>query len=544
MSSSRIRITAIGVLVCLLGLGPLCAHDRQKARKAFQQALEYHRHLESLPEKQKTVQRYNRAIYLFRRVIDHDPTYGAADDALFTIASLFDEMAERFGVGSYADRAIYYYEFTAQEYPLTRFRSKALERAAQLRAPPPPPQQEEPSTIATLAEVRYWSNEDYTRVVLQLDREVEFEKSVLSDPDRLYFDLRQTRLEPGLIDRSYPVDGLFIQRIRVGQNRPGVVRVVLDFDQLNKHTVFALYDPFRIVIDTRGTPRQDVAREGVDDDTMKTAEAVIPLEEGADQTREVEEKSRVPSPTVSGDLTLTRVLGLKIGRIVLDPGHGGSDPGTSGPSGLREKDLVLDVALRLRALLEERLQTDVIMTREDDRFIPLEERTAIANKNGADLFVSIHANAWHNPGVSGVETYVLDFARSDAERAAASRENASAQRNINELENLLKKIALGDYNQESRDLAHIVQTSLHKSLQQVRPGQSNRGVKQAPFIVLIGSNMPSILTEIGYVTNPGDESFFKTEEGRDRIAEALYQGIEAYFRSLGALPSSKTTAQK
>jgi N-acetylmuramoyl-L-alanine amidase len=228
--------------------------------------------------------------------------------------------------------------------------------------------------------------------------------------------------------------------------------------------------------------------------------------------------------------------------VVIDPGHGGRDTGTIGPSGLKEKDLVLDIAHRLRAKLEERLGTDVILTRDDDRFIPLEERTAIANQNSADLFISIHANASRHRRVSGVETYVLDFARSDAEREIASRENASSQRNIRELENLIKKIAAEDYNQESRDLAHVIQESLVRDLSPQMSNPHDRGVKQAPFIVLIGSNMPSILTEVGFISNPSDEHYFTQVEARDQVAEALYRGVESYFRSLGGVPVRQDAA--
>ncbi|HUG44547.1 MAG TPA: N-acetylmuramoyl-L-alanine amidase, partial [Acidobacteriota bacterium] len=222
--------------------------------------------------------------------------------------------------------------------------------------------------------------------------------------------------------------------------------------------------------------------------------------------------------------------------------HGGKDTGSIGPSGLVEKELVLDVALRLRRLLRERLGTDVIMTRGDDRFVPLEERTAIANKHSADLFISVHANWWHKRDVSGVETYVLDFATNAAEREIASRENASAQRTIRELEGLLKQIAMEDYNKESRELAQIVQDQLYLNLKRFRPGHHNRGVKQAPFIVLIGSSMPSILTEIGFISNPEDEAFFRTEESREHVAEALYKGVEAYFRTLGSAPDRSRAA--
>jgi N-acetylmuramoyl-L-alanine amidase len=371
-------------------------------------------------------------------------------------------------------------------------------------------------------------------VVLQLDREVEFKKSVLESPDRIYFDLEEVRLDSRLVDQKYDVNGLFLKQIRVGENRPRVVRVVLDFQKIHQHTIFALYDPFRIVIDTRGAfPRTtDANREaarGKGDEAAGAEES----EDGLVAT------DIAPSPTLQGNLTLTRTLGLKVGKVVIDPGHGGKDTGTIGAGGLLEKNLVLDVAQRLRRMLIERLGTEVILTRQDDSFVPLEERTAIANQNSADLFISIHANASRNRRVSGVETYVLDFATNEAEREVASRENASAQKNIRELEDLLRQIALEDYNQESRDLAHVVQHNLVSDLSDHLAGNRDRGVKQAPFIVLIGSAMPSILAEVGFISHPASEEYFLTQESRDQVAEALYKGIEDYFHSLGAVVASR-----
>ncbi|MFZ0429303.1 MAG: N-acetylmuramoyl-L-alanine amidase, partial [Acidobacteriota bacterium] len=378
------------------------------------------------------------------------------------------------------------------------------------------------------------SNEDYTRVVLQLDREVAFDKQVLSNPDRIYFDLKKAIVDSHIVNQTYDVNGLFIRKIRVGENRPNVVRVVLDFDRISQHTVFALYDPYRIVIDTRGkkpapeppTASQAAAGPPPADSEASVEEAVAPAGPEPDQVA-------AASPTIRGNWTLTRTLGLKVGRVVIDPGHGGKDTGTIGPGGLREKDVVLRVALALRDLLKERLGTDVILTRDSDRFVPLEERTAIANEKGADLFVSIHANASRNKRASGVETYVLDFATNPSEIEVASRENATSQRNIRELEDLLRKIALGDYNQESRDLAQAVQKQLITGLSLNGHQQKDRGIRQAPFIVLIGSNMPAILTEIGFISNPNDEKFYKTDAAYREVAEAIYKGIEAYFRSLG-----------
>jgi N-acetylmuramoyl-L-alanine amidase len=555
---------SIGVVLCLqLGCGDLLARDRAAAREAYRKAVEYHGWLRELPRDQRTLEQYRQSIHLFLLVIDHDPTYGAGDDAIYAIAQVYDEMADRFGGDSDRKRAAYYYEFVAREYPLTKFREAALARARELgsgtstapdRSPTPARREirsEPRPELATLSEVRYWSNEDYTRVVLQLDREVAFERVLLSNPDRIYFDLPSAQVDTRLIDRTYEVNGLFLKRIRVGENRPDVIRVVLDFDRIDQHTVFALYDPFRIVIDTRGdtqtamaaVPSPDAeppAEPGPADTPVSAAAAVAPGPVEPDPDREEEALSA--SPTIQGNWTLTRTLGLKVGRVVIDPGHGGKDTGTVGPSGLREKDLVLNVALHLKELLEQRLGIDVILTRSDDRFIPLEERTAIANQEGADLFVSIHANASRNRRASGVETYVLDFATTPSEVEVASRENATAQKNIRELEDLLRKIALGDFNQESRDLAQTVQRELVAGLAGARPGNHDRGVKQAPFIVLIGSNMPSILTEIGFISNPEEERFFKTEEAQRQAAEALFRGIESYFRSLGTLPGVRHTA--
>jgi N-acetylmuramoyl-L-alanine amidase len=229
------------------------------------------------------------------------------------------------------------------------------------------------------------------------------------------------------------------------------------------------------------------------------------------------------------------VLGLKIGRIVIDPGHGGHDTGTIGPHGLREKDLVLDVGLRLKALLERKADADVVMTRHDDTFIPLEERTAIANQKAADLFISIHANASRDSSARGIETYYLNFTSDPHALEVAARENASSTESVHELQGLVKKIVLTEKITESRDLAADVQRSVYTTLMKAGAREDNRGVKRAPFVVLIGANMPSILAEISFVTNPRDERLLKRPEYRQKIAEALYRGIQHYTRNLGGL---------
>lgn len=244
---------------------------------------------------------------------------------------------------------------------------------------------------------------------------------------------------------------------------------------------------------------------------------------------------REARPTSGGDRSLTRALGLKIGKIVIDPGHGGHDTGTIGPNGLEEKDLVLEVGRRLGKLLQTRLGAQVVYTRKNDTFIPLETRTAIANKARADLFVSIHANSSRDPDARGVETYYLNFTSSPEALEVAARENAVSEKSIYELQDLVKKIALEEKIEESREFAGDVQASLHSGLAVKSPAIRDRGVKKAPFVVLIGANMPSILAEISFVSNPTDEHRLATSEYRERIAESLYRGIAKYVNGLSGV---------
>ncbi len=235
-----------------------------------------------------------------------------------------------------------------------------------------------------------------------------------------------------------------------------------------------------------------------------------------------------PPPTADGQSTLMRALGLKIGRIVIDAGHGGHDSGTLGADGIEEKDVVLDVALRLGKLLHDRLGAEVVYTRADDTFIPLETRTAIANKAQADLFISVHANSSGDPSARGVEVYYLNFTSDPEAMQVAGRENAVSSQRVTQLSDLVKKIALKDKIDESRELAADVDTSLYAGLKKGNDGLKDRGVKKAPFVVLIGANMPSILAEISFVTNPDDADELRRPEYRERVAESLYGGVARY----------------
>ena len=257
---------------------------------------------------------------------------------------------------------------------------------------------------------------------------------------------------------------------------------------------------------------------------------------------QAEEMGPPPTPELmrDGQHSLTRALGLKIGRIVIDAGHGGHDTGTIGPTGLMEKDLCLDVALRLGKIIQQRLPSaEVIFTRDDDTFIALERRTEIANEAKADLFISVHANSSHDHHARGIETYYLNFTGSSDAMEVASRENALSENGVHDLQDIVTKIARSEKIEESRDLATMIQDSLSKRMENLNRGDRNRGVRKAPFVVLIGADMPSVLAEISFLSNPSDEQWLKKPENRQRIAEGLYHGIESYLQSTNSLTSNQ-----
>jgi N-acetylmuramoyl-L-alanine amidase len=229
---------------------------------------------------------------------------------------------------------------------------------------------------------------------------------------------------------------------------------------------------------------------------------------------------------------MTRVLGLKLARVVIDPGHGGHDQGTHSKAGMLEKDLVLDISNRLAEMLRTRMGTEVVMTRSDDTFLSLEERTRLANDAKADLFLSIHANSSPVKSVAGVETFYLNFSTGRDDLDLATRENAASQSSISDLKEVVSKIAMRAKVDESREFALRIQKSLQTTAVKQNKEAKDRGVKRAPFVVLIGADMPSVLAEIGFLSNSRDEALLKGPEHRDRIAEALFNGIAGYADSL------------
>jgi N-acetylmuramoyl-L-alanine amidase len=603
-------------------------------------------------------------------------------------------------------------------------------------APAPPPRN---GLLPQVTGIRYWSTPDYTRVAIDLETEVQYQAGRVPDPDRIFFDLHNTKLASVLAGKSFEVQDGFLRKIRVAQYTRNITRVVLEVDDLSDYSAFLLPNPYRLIIDIHGragntlraarkpaekdttvaaaskpapavkppaeattppatrteaalnrpaerprteapsprtvtTPpapatkpstlsveerRQQLSARAADGTTAPlkpqldeawaaspaaqappsstphpdemanaappapvvaapaasnsetapaesapwtstssaaaaapaaetpvsapasttttasvtplastrsasargaaplpppgsagseaapssapTYESVAPRTTVAKRTIPGPDRTAVPAqPTSSGERSLTRALGLKVGRIVIDAGHGGHDTGTVGPGGLQEKDLVLDVALRLGKLLTSRMGASVIYTREDDTFVPLETRTAIANQNEADLFISIHANSSSDPSVRGIETYYLNFTSSRDALEVAARENAVSEKSIHELQDLVKKIALKEKIEESREFATDVQKALWSGQAYKNPAVRDRGVRQAPFIVLIGANMPSVLAEISFLSNPTDERRLQSPDYRQKIAEQIYRGIARYASGL----SNVKVAQK
>jgi len=736
---SIVGVVLIGLAMCGTSLGAVSgspAVRKQQARTQFETAERMREALNGRPTEERTRKAYQKVADAYRKVYYTSPASSKADASVVAVAEILAEMGRQFSPGENdLHAAIGQYEFLRREYPGSKYRvealftigqiykedlgdeaaarstfeeflkryphnqlaAKATEALAELNQPKPKKKVEvaskdsaapaadidapaaKKSVVPRVTGIRFWSTADYTRVAIDLDGEVKYEAGRVPDPDRIFFDLPDTRLVSTLVGKSFDVQDGFLKKIRVAQYQKGSTRVVLEVDDVTEYSAFLLPNPYRLIIDIHGKGTPSVtqvegnapARIAMDETAAKSATVAAPsssaaamavnkstvttdagtaaansskLEQKAvtragavksppvaksdasagktppdantptttaafkSPTGELTVESKTPprppatmaritrgtearsddadvadvsnnatiqptsklttaptavtvppekkkggnkksakaadtdappiheaAPTSAGDRSLIRALGLKIGRIVIDAGHGGHDTGTIGPNGLQEKDLVLDVSLRLGRLLESRLGAEVIYTRDDDTFIPLETRTAIANEHQADLFISVHANSSQDESARGVETYYLNFTSNADALEVAARENAVSEKSIYELQDLVKKITLKEKIDESRELASDVQQSLYTGLSPKNPTLRNRGVKKAPFVVLIGANMPSILAEISFVSNPTDEKKLETPEYRQKIAESLYKGIAKYVGGLSGV---------
>ena len=408
---------------------------------------------------------------------------------------------------------------------------------------------------ATITDIRRTVLSDAVRVTIELDAEVAFHEEHLNDPARVFVDFSMTRAAPPLVDRTlrFDADGDPVRQIRIGRHSHNVTRVVVDAIGISSYSTYPLYHPYRLVIDCMRAPqaaavflasrplRTEWGRRLPSVSPKSTAAIADAVAEGAVAAPSIEEAPKIavasaasappPAKNSNGGFSIARQLGLGVSKIVIDPGHGGRDHGAEG-KGLTEAELVLDIALRLEKLLQRTPSIEVILTRRSDDFVPLQERTALANREGADLFLSIHANASATPRVRGIETYFLNFANSMSAAAVAARENAASGQAMGALPDIVKAIALNNKLAESRDFATDVQRAMIERLRGANKTVKDLGVKQAPFVVLIGAAMPSVLTETSFVTNPQESKLLGGSPYRQRIAEALYNAIRKYQTSL------------
>ncbi|UCF56917.1 MAG: N-acetylmuramoyl-L-alanine amidase [Deltaproteobacteria bacterium] len=462
------------------------------------------------------------ALKLFRRLVEKYQDHRLADDAQYRIGEIFYKYKNdpsqayveflkvdiKFSTGDMRPRA------RAMLDKLAVILSKKNNQKERKRA------SSSPTALASVKDIRHWSTPTYTRVVVDLERPVKYTSHLLrkdpvhKKPRRLYVDLQKAKVSSD-IESSIPIKGGLLQRARAGQYTNDKVRVVLDINSIDTHKIFHLHDPFRIVVDVRGSEREN--GKGRRESGAKKR----PVKKG---TR----KAKSPDKTVS----LARQLGLGVNRIVIDPGHGGKDPGTYIKGGIKEKDIVLSLAKILAKKIEERLDCEAVLTRNKDVFLRLERRTAFANMKKADLFISLHVNSYKQKGVQGLETYFLNLATDARAVMVAARENATSEKNISDLQKILNDLMLNTKISESSRLAYQVQRGMAGGVKKRYKGVKDLGVKQAPFYVLIGAEMPAILVETGFISNPTERRRLLSKRYQENLAEGIVAGIERYIKSI------------
>jgi N-acetylmuramoyl-L-alanine amidase len=471
------------------------------------------------------------------------PRHSRAPEALYRVAMIARDIRKD------RNEAAETYRMMSQEYPNSVWTENARVRLGIKKAPRDDRKGKEteisrrpeaaiavptsPQEAGMVKTVRYWSGGAYTRIVIDQDRPLKFLAFELKKPDRLVFDIQNARLDDAVNKEPIPVNDGILRQVRTSQNTPDTVRVVLDLASLNSYVAFPLHEPERLVIDVTGEPAEENEEPGA------------PQPEGTAETQQKpEQPAQIPSPAANPGadertdkkMSLSRQLGLKVRTIAIDAGHGGHDPGAIGRSGLKEKEVTLDIAKRLAALVKDRLDCKVVMTRDSDVFIPLDDRPAIAKTKGADLFVSVHVNANRKRKTRGIETYVQSLRASDRDAmATAAFENATSTKTLSQLDTELARILRGLTNQnkeyESVELANYVQNSLIETMRPVKGHVVNLGVKRAFFYVLINTEMPSILAEVGFISNPDEERLLKKDTYRQKIAEALFEGVKKFVDS-------------
>ncbi|NPA49094.1 MAG: AMIN domain-containing protein [Thermodesulfobacteria bacterium] len=562
ISTNFRRLFWLFLLGLVLNLAlPLPASSLTEAERAYQQAEKELQRFAASRQKLRYRRHWLKVIARFKNIYRRYPESRVAPRALYRVGRLYEELYGYSGRKADLYAALKYYELLWEKYPKSSHARLALKRAIviyerKLRSPvkalalkkklkrlagmrersptvarqakknPPPKRSTQAVSVAekktssgekksaskllavkiggTIKQIRYWSSKDYSRVVLDLSRKVSYSPHVLKaskeKPPRLYVDIKPARISPYLKPVIPIKDGL-LKQIRFGQYRKDTVRVVLDLASLTDYRVFFLDEPARLVIDLIG--------------------------------KGFSEKPACPAPPkiINGEISLAQQLGLCIRRVVIDPGHGGRDPGCRNRR-LKEKHIVLRVSKLLAQKLRAKLGCEVVLTRTKDVFIPLEQRTAIANMKRADLFVSIHVNSSPRRRAYGIETYYLNFASDEEAMRVAALENAASTHSLSELQDLLKGILLNTKLEESHRLAEAVQRNLVKTLRRRYRPVKDRGVRTAPFVVLIGTRMPAVLVEIGFLSNPMEEKRLRDPKYLDLVAEGIARGITAYVKKM------------
>jgi len=499
-------------------------------------------------QKQKDRHEWIACIHKFRSVYTAQPGGRLADDALFMMGRLYAELYKVSALLHDRQEALDYYARLLKRFPKSQYRVKAKEAMADLRmsegakavqqespatrlraekgvseSRPLPEVQEQPlvenhphqveSHLAEVTNLRFWSNPSYTRVVIDVEKEVPYTHRLLKKdpaigkPQRLYIDVNQARMGDNL-KPMVPIGDDLLRDARAARYTPDTVRVVLDIKSLDEFNIFSLKHPFRIVLDINGIPRKRASKRPFKEEVVKP--------EG---------------PMPKGSLAKQLVLGVR--RVVIDPGHGGKDPGGVGyDKRVLEKNVTLEVSRRLARLIRQRIGCEAVLTRDTDVFLSLEERTAIANTKSADIFISIHANASRNRRACGVETYFLNLATDDEAILVAARENATSTKNISDLEAILNDLMKNAKVNESSRLAGHVQEALVRTLKPRYKGIKDHGVKQAPFYVLLGAEMPSILVEVAFISHPQECRRLNTAGYQEDVVDGIVTGLEKYIEEI------------
>jgi N-acetylmuramoyl-L-alanine amidase len=492
----------------------------------------------------------------YQALVRRFPASGYSDDALWHAGRLALDSYGRFGDVRDRDTGVHLLRRLAAEYPssrLVKLVPQALDAVSSgsTGAKPTAAAVSREIALSTMKGITRAVFPDVVRIVVELDAEVPFRDERVADPDRLVIDLARTRTSAALADQvvRFSGDSDVVRQIRVGVAQNRSTRIALDAAGVATYSIYPLYNPYRLVVDcvraARSAPLRPLSSRplltawGRRLPTVSPREIALlhdapssgPVAAAPDRVAAASPGAGVPADEAARGVSMARQLGLGISRIVIDPGHGGHDPGAAG-KGVTEAELVLDVALRLEKMLVKVQGVNVVLTRRTDEFVGLQDRTAIANREGADLFLSIHANASENDQLSGVETYFLNFANNLSAAGVAARENAASGQAMAALPDFVKAIALNNKLDESRDFATAVQRSM---IERLRPGNKalkDLGVKQAPFVVLIGAAMPSVLAEISFVTNNQEAKLLRGDTYRQRIADALFAAIRKYQTSL------------